>query len=340
MSGGARGAKTMVSAILASLLLAVSTSTTGAVTRAQSSTPDPAVVSAAAKTLGASPDPNDIAMSFSRSEPCTSPCFKQGLVYQRTGSALDPEGGIKSYALDVYRSGRTPKRNAPVVVLVHGGGFVEGDRTQMRVEAEALAKAGFLAVSIDHRLVPASRNGGVGIASDADLIPASSEAEADVEKALHWIHRHRATLGAASSQRRYAVGGYSAGAITALRVAFRGGDRSTAKALRWRVGAGFAISGTECGPWAKAYDCRGAYDRADAPVLMFHGEADSIVPLSWGQRTCEAAASRGGGCHGYYYPGQDHFWPNGTIYGTGPGLSKSHPAVLPTVVKFLRTQLA
>ncbi len=279
-------------------------------------------------------------MVFSDEDPCTDRCVRQGVVYQRTGSALDPEGGIKPYALDVFRSARTPRKDAPVVVLLHGGGFVTGDRTQMRPIAEALAGAGFLVASIDYRKVPASRNGGVGIASDADLIPASAEVEADVQRAMRWIRANRATLGATKDRQRYAVGGYSAGAIAALRVAIRGGDRSTPASLRWRVGAGFAIAGTECGPWTKAYRCAAAYDRKDPPVQMFHGEADSVVPLDWGRSTCAAAVLRGGGCTGYFYPQQDHFWPNGTVFGGGKGLNRSHPAIVPTVAKFLRRELA
>lgn len=331
-----RGLPLMVSAILATLLVAVSASTSDAVDRVGTL----AAYNHPAELLGTTPDPNDIAMVFAVKDPCVAPCFKAGLVYERTGSALDPDGGIKSYALDVFRSARTPAKDAPVVVLLHGGGFVSGDRADMRPVSEALANAGFLVASIDYRLVPSGRNGGIGIASDQDLIPASAEAEADAERAMRWIRAHRKTLGAAKDRRRYAIGGYSAGAIAAMRVAIRGGDQSTPRALRWRVGAGFAISGTECGAWTKAYHCKAAYDRADPPVQMFHGEADSIVPLSWGRQTCESAVLRGGGCQGFFYPQQDHFWPNATIFGGGDGLTKRHPAVLPTLAKFLRRELA
>lgn len=331
-----------VAAILATTFAVVAVSTGAAIDRVAggASQRSEAGELSAERLLGTTPDPNDVAMVFSTEDPCTGTCWKQGLVYQRAGSALDPDGGIKPYALDVFRSSRTPAKDAPVVVLLHGGGFVTGDRSQMRPLGEALANAGFLVASIDYRKVPASRNGGVGIASDADLIPASAEVEADTQKAMRWIRANRAMLGATKDRTRYAVGGYSAGAIAALRVAIRGGDRSTPASLRWRVGAGFAIAGTECGAWTKAYRCSAAYDRKDPPVQMFHGEADSVVPLSWGRSTCSAAVLTGGGCKGYFYPGQDHFWPNGTLFGGGEGLSRSRPAILPTVAKFLRRELA
>ena len=341
MNGQARGKlKVMLSAILSTVVAVLGTSLSHAVERAQPASAAQRAQIATPAATTPTRDPDDIAMAFSVDDPCTSPCWKQGLVYQRTGSALNPDAGVQSYALDLFRSARTPAKDAPVVVLLHGGGFVTGDRKQMRPLSEELARAGFLVATIDYRLVPDARNRGAGIASDADLIPASAEAEADAEKAMLWIRAHRQTLGAAADRQRYAVGGYSAGAISALRVAIRGGDRTTAAALRWRVGAAFAISGTECGSWTKAYHCTAAYDRADAPIQMFHGEADSVVPFPWARSTCESAVLRGGGCQGFFYPRQDHFWLNGTIFGGGTGLTKAHPAVLPTVAKFLRRELA
>lgn len=329
---GCRAVSATLVAILATMIATISAGASQAVERIGGST------SQAERTSG-SADPNDVAMIFSVQTPCTAPCWKQGLVYQRTGSALSPEAGVQPYAMDVYRSSRTPRRDAPVILLIHGGGFVTGDRTQMRPQAEVLAKAGFLVASIDYRKVPESRNGGVGIASEEDLIPASAEVEADAQRALRWIRANRATLGAASSTRRYAVGGYSAGAIAALRVAVRGGDRSTPASLRVRVGAAFAIAGTECGAWTRGFGCAAAYDRNDPPIRMFHGQADSVVPFSWGRSTCEQAQRRGGGCKGYFYPGQDHFWPNGVMLGSDDRRTRAQPAVLPAVAQFLRRQL-
>jgi acetyl esterase/lipase len=325
----------MVSAILATLLAAVASSTTAGLER-YAATLTPAERAAAVAAL----DPADLAMAFPPDRPCESPCWKTGLVYQHTASAFDPQAGVKSYALDLYRSAKTPRRDAPVVVLLHGGGFVTGDRGQMRTVAEALARRGFLAASITYRLVPESRNRGAGIASDQDLIPASAEAEADAERALRWIRKHRASLGAAAEQRRYAVGGYSAGGITALRVGLRSTDAATLPALRFKIGAAFAFSGTECGPWLAKYNCAGAYDKHDAPLLLFQGETDTIVRADWARQTCEAAQASGGGCKGYYYPGQDHFWLNGKVFGGAEGLTKQTPAAIPTITKFLRKHLS
>lgn len=295
---------------------------------------------AAAAGLPSGVDKNDPAMVLEDTRPCTAPCWKQDVVYGSAASRWTPQAGPQELRLDLFRGSKTPETDAPVVVLLHGGGFVTGEKSLMRRVGEQLATAGFLVASIQYRLVPGDRSGGAGIAADNDLIPASQEAEEDAQRAMRWIRANAGTLGATKQRARYAVGGYSAGAIAALRVAVRGGDRATPKARRWRVGAAFAFSGTECGPWSKQFGCKAAYDRKDPPLLMFHGIDDSVVPAEWGKRTCAAAVLRGGGCKAYFYKGMDHFWDSGTLYGGADDLTKAEPAVVPTVARWLRKELA
>lgn len=270
---------------------------------------------------------------------CTAPCWRTGLVYQSTSSQFTPAAPPRAYAMDLYRSAKTPKRRAPVVVLLHGGGFVGGVRQEMSLHAAALARAGYLAATIDYRLVPAELSTGLGIVASDQLVRAASEAQQDAVRAMQWIRSHARSLGATKQRDRYAIGGYSAGAITALRVGYRSGDRATPPGERWRVGAVLAISGSDCGDWTLAYGCTGAYDARDAPTLIFAGETDSIVPASWSLQTCAAARDAGARCRAYEYPGVDHFWPAGVLTGAEPALTPQSPGVLPTAVRFLRRTL-
>ncbi|MDO9355607.1 MAG: alpha/beta hydrolase fold domain-containing protein [Solirubrobacteraceae bacterium] len=305
--------------------------------------PTPAADEAPTATGAKAPegvDPNDPAFVLNDEDPCVSPCSKLDVTYGSATSVLNPDAGRQSLALDLFRSRKTPKRDAPVVILLHGGGFVEGNRTIMRVGAEQLANAGFLVASIQYRLVPRERNNGAPIAKTADILVAAEEATEDTQMAMRYIRRHAKELGATKTKDRYAVGGYSAGAITAMRVALRGGDKATPASRRWKLGAAFGISGFECGRWTKEYGCKAAYDEADPPIQVFHGEADSIVSFSWGRDTCEEAQLKGGGCQGYYYPENDHLWSSGTMFGGAKGLTKRRPAIFPTVATFLKKELA
>jgi acetyl esterase/lipase len=77
-------------------------------------------------------------------------------------NALAPKAGITEtldvrYApgdrkrVDIY----APRRSlAPVVVFIHGGGWKDGDKSQYRFVAAALAARGFLTVVPDYRLFP------------------------------------------------------------------------------------------------------------------------------------------------------------------------------------------
>jgi predicted esterase len=293
----------------------------------------------AAATATAADEPV-YAMTQSDHRPCVSPCSKLDVVYRKAASKLNEPAGVQTLAMDLYRSPKTPKKDAPVVVLLHGGGFVEGDRTQMRVFGETLSKSGFLVASVEYRLVDPKRNAPLPIAKQDEILPAAQEATVDTQAAMRYIRTHAKALGATTDKARYAVGGYSAGAITALRVALRGGDKSTPASRRWKVGAAFAISGFECSTYTKPSGCSGAYDAKDPPIDMFLGDADTIIQLPWAMATCTGAILKGGGCLGYVYPGQDHAWTDGTIFGGGPGLNKKHPAVVPTVAKFLKKELA
>ncbi len=99
-------------------------------------------------------------------------------------------------ALDVYRP-KTPG-SPPLVVLVHGGGWSSGDKQGYRQVATRLTKAGYVAASVNYRLVPAE--GG-------NTFPTQIS---DVRCAVRWLRAH-ATEHGIDASRVGALGG-SAGA--------------------------------------------------------------------------------------------------------------------------------
>src|SRR5690349_11719588 len=64
-------------------------------------------------------------------------------------------GGVR-LELDVYLPAPAVSRRA-AVLLVHGGGWVFGDRASLADEGRRLADAGFTAFSVDYRLAPRHR---------------------------------------------------------------------------------------------------------------------------------------------------------------------------------------
>ena len=63
-------------------------------------------------------------------------------------------------ALDVYRPERdwTSGRVLPVIVWVHGGGFLAGDKAQVANYAKIIACAGYVTVAVNYSLAPAARH--------------------------------------------------------------------------------------------------------------------------------------------------------------------------------------
>ncbi len=63
------------------------------------------------------------------------------------------KGGDKDLKLDIAWP-RDDKGLYPIVVCIHGGGWISGEREQLAQTIDTLARKGFVAVSPDYRLAP------------------------------------------------------------------------------------------------------------------------------------------------------------------------------------------
>ncbi len=105
---------------------------------------------------------------------------------------------------DVYRpkSGEGDGK-LPIVLMIHGGGWVAGDKWNLADHARELTQHGFIAVSINYRLAPKSQ------------WPAQID---DCRAAVQWIAREAEAWN--GDLDRLAVWGYSAGAQLAALLAY------------------------------------------------------------------------------------------------------------------------
>jgi acetyl esterase/lipase len=186
--------------------------------------------------------------------------------------------------LDLYLPHGPARSDRPAVVFLHGGGFTGGDKAEYRsasVSAD-LARAGYVVVSCNYVLGPKTKEG---------VWPQNI---ADCREAVRWVRGHAKELGV--NPDRIAVAGGSAGGYLALMVGLSddktgpGGDpQATVSA---KVAAvidlygvvNFSKHGKGDVPGASAAE-QAAYlpenqcDRADPPVLILHGTADTTVDI-------------------------------------------------------------
>ena len=220
--------------------------------------------------------------------------------------------------------GRTVAR--PLLVWVHGGGWIVGGKWRYRREIAAAARRGYAAATVEYRLSKA----GVG-GRYVDPYPAAYE---DVRAAVAWLAARADRFGI--DPHRIALIGDSAGGHLSLRVGLdsagdtaAGDDRIPPVAAvvnlygvtdltTYYEGSGHARAVLNLFLGGHLEDARDRYrdaspvahvDADDPPVLTLHGTADPIVPFAQAEeldRTLRAAGVPStlvpmpGGTHGLF----------------------------------------
>jgi carboxylesterase type B len=191
------------------------------------------------------------------------------------GSAVNLSGQTITLQLDMYRPTGDTVTGRPAIVWVHGGSFCCGDKTSAELvdEATTFAKLGFVNVSINYRLESPGCSGSFSNCGQAIL-----EAWADAQSAVRFIRTNAATYGIDPS--RIAIGGSSAGGITALNVGYASAEDPSAS-----VRAAQSISGAKFSS--------SAISAGDAAALDFHCTTDPLVSYQSAVNTVNAAKAEG-----------------------------------------------
>jgi acetyl esterase/lipase len=219
------------------------------------------------------------------------------------------EAGGRELLLDVYT---LPQRERPrqAVLLIHGGGFVSGSRTDADIVAAArhVAQAGYVAFAIDYRLVDLTQPG-----------PAWPAPLDDVQRAVRWVRAHAPTYGV--DPERIGAYGISAGAGLAAHLGVRESPQAAdhdREAFSSRVRCVVALAGPMDGtiPSGNPGDIDVArallggtvtqvpdvyrdaspvvhVDPDSAPFLVVHGVRDTVVPIAHARRLVAALREAG-----------------------------------------------
>ncbi len=104
-------------------------------------------------------------------------------------------GSDPKQSLDIFQPGSEEASKVPVLIYLHGGGWISADKKNYDGICARLSETGLLVVNVNYRLAPRNR------------FPAQLQ---DVAQAVAWIHRNAAEYG--GDHTRIILAGDSAGA--------------------------------------------------------------------------------------------------------------------------------
>lgn len=173
---------------------------------------------------------------------------------------------IEKLLLDIYEPVGDTEHKRAAIIWIHGGSFVAGSKDQfadgeVRGFASDYASRGYVSIPIDYRLADHAVT-----LNDPTAPSIIQMAKSDALAAVRWVRSHADSYHI--DPNRIIVGGFSAGAFTALYAAY---DTTTADPS---VAASISFSG---GMLPSALTVINA---GDPPAILIHGEKDAIVPLS------------------------------------------------------------
>jgi predicted esterase len=193
------------------------------------------------------------------------------------GTAPNVQGEMVDLYMDVYSPNieQDELENRPVVVLVHGGGFIVGNKALMREKCIAFAQRGFVAATINYRLNFPPNNA------------ARYQATQDLHAAIRYIVSNTAEFGVNTEW--IFVGGRSSGSITALNLVLLEQEDWNAIDEDFEVDFGgieesgnllditFDVKGI-FNNWGQTF-LQGANPETMRPIISFHGEEDPLVSI-------------------------------------------------------------
>lgn len=236
------------------------------------------------------------------------------LAAMTTRCSLDiPYGPGAAQRLDIYMPDGKARRDLPVYINIHGGGWMYGYKEWMGLNAPAIVAAPAIYVSIEYTLAPAARH------------PTQIN---DCVAALAWVHRNIARYG--GDPHRIFVGGHSAGGHLSSLLTLR-------RDLLEKAGLPADVV-KACFPYSGVYDLRDLVvygqpakggpadamlaaptDATDAspiawvkgnetPFFVTWGENDNILCRAEGPAFVVALREQPGRAEAHMYPMLDHFW--------------------------------
>ena len=234
------------------------------------------------------------------------------------GSNINRKGALEELRMDIYEPEGDAISARPLIIFVHGGGFVGGDKgtAQFVTLCTEFARRGYVTASINYRL------------DTSTSTYAMMNAMHDARAAVRFFRRYRATYRIDTT--RIAIGGGSAGAYTSLFVSY-----IDLQSELYPASGATDVEGGSGNPGfsSRVHACLdywGALQNPDAiesvtdpPLIIIHGTEDHTVPFSNATRL-DARATETGLYHEFY-----------PFQGAGHGPWNEMDSIVNTTARFL-----
>lgn len=196
---------------------------------------------------------------------------------------------LQGLRFDLYQPTGDALTNRPLILLMHGGAFIMGDKATTTVGelAENFARKGYVVAVINYRM-------GFNPASKSSLERSAYRAVQDARAALRFLSYNAENY--RIDPDCIFLAGSSAGAITALNAAFMKEDErpESTRGNFWQfqkdLGGLDESTNTYLNTytikavanlWGAVHDTNLIDREENIPVLNFHGDADKIVPCDY-----------------------------------------------------------
>ena len=126
---------------------------------------------------------------------------------------INQNGDLEKLKLDLYQPRNNGKKK--IVYLMHGGGFLDGEKADFNEYSEYLARQGFVVCNLNYRLIPDEFHEQLNYDIYATSLVFAMD---DLDSAIRYIHDNSDKYG--FNDHEIIIGGYSAGAVTSLHYAY------------------------------------------------------------------------------------------------------------------------
>ncbi|MEM7373806.1 MAG: alpha/beta hydrolase fold domain-containing protein [Bacteroidota bacterium] len=205
------------------------------------------------------------------------------------GQANTIGGNPYTLIMDIYEPVGDTVASRPLVILAHGGSFIFGNRSEFTTMCKDLAKRGYVAATIEYRLMDAFVFDSIQIAEEVVM------AINDMRAAVRFFKEDAATNNVYQVDTNMVfVGGTSAGGITASHLAMMDTTDDVPQYVLDHMEAHGGFEGNSSANTQHSSNVQGLLnysgallrdhwiDAEDPPFYSAHDENDPVVPCGYG----------------------------------------------------------